>query len=64
MSGTSTAEHVGSETLVPTWLFNLPGECSPSALETIRCVWLLPKSALRTFDLLFQFLKASPPPQA
>lgn len=30
---------------------------SSSALETIRCVWLLPKPALRTSDLLFQPLK-------
>lgn len=52
------AERVGPEALVFTWLFNLPGECSSSPLETIRRVWLLPKSALRTAGLLFQPLKA------
>lgn len=52
------AEQVGPGALVFTWLFKLPGECSSSLLETIWCVWLLPKHALRTSGLLFQPLKA------
>lgn len=54
----SAAEQVGPGALVLTWLFNLPGECTSSLLETIRYVWLLPKHTLRTSGLLFQPLKA------
>lgn len=54
----SAAEQVGPGALMLTWLFNLPGENSFPLLETIRCVWLLPKHARRTSGLLFQPLKA------